>query len=179
VGKVSQHVQFESRYLIEFQAVQRYIILSDDPPKSITLRYVIANLGSYAYFSPNRFTPIPADCTAFNDWKYGLENYHFTYHADLFATDASRTRMRARYLTRQVRYLYGTADLGAEDQGCAANTQGANHYERGRLFWKHITESYPGPWVDSIQKVAYVEGVKHNEVAMWKSKEGQAALFSS
>jgi len=159
------------------QTVQRYIILSDDPPESITFRSVIANAGSYTYFSPNRFKPVPDDCTGFNNWKYGLENCQLTYRAYHFAHNASSTHLPTRYLTRQVRYLYGTADLGAEDQGCAAKTQGANHYERGQLFWKHITESYPGPWVDSIQKVAYVEGVRHNEAAMWKSKEGQAAFF--
>jgi hypothetical protein len=68
------------------------------------------------------------------------------------STNASRTHLRAHYLTRQVHYLYGTADLDAEDQGCAAKTQGAGDYERGQFFWRHITESYPGPWVDSIQR---------------------------
>ena len=86
--------------------------------------------------------------------------------------------MRIRYLTREIRYLYGTADLRGDDQSCQDQAQGASHLERGQLFWKHITETYPGPWVDSIQKLGYVEGVRHSARKMWKSKEGQAALFS-
>ena len=163
----------------KFPAVQRYAILGNDPPQGVTLRYVVANAGSYAYLSPERFKPVQdAFKTTFNDWKYGLRNYQFTYNADLLSTHASRVQMRVRYLTREIRYLYGTADLGAEDQGGQAEAQGDGHLERGQLFWKYITETYPGPWVDSIQKVGFVEGVGHNEPAIWKSKEGQAALFS-
>jgi len=114
----------------------------------------------------------------FNDWKYGLDNYQLTYHADLLSTDASRVQMRVRYLTREIRYLYGTADLDAEDQGCQAQAQGDNNLERGQLFWKYITETFPGPWIDGIQKVGFVEGVGHDAPTIWKSKEGQAALFS-
>ncbi len=94
----------------------------------------------------------------FNDWKYGLDNYQLTYHADLLSTDASRVQMRVRYLTREIRYLYGTADLDAEDQGCQAQAQGDNNH--------------------GIQKVGFVEGVGHDAPTIWKSKEGQAALFS-
>ena len=86
--------------------------------------------------------------------------------------------MRVRYLTREIRYLYGAADLGSEDQSCQDQAQGAGHLERGQLFWKYITETYPGPWIDNIQTVGYVDGVRHNAPKMWKSKEGQAALFS-
>ena len=86
--------------------------------------------------------------------------------------------MRIRYFTREIRYLYGTADLDAEDQTCQAQAQGVGHLERGQLFWKYITETFPGPWIDSDQKVGFVEGVGHDAPTMWKSKEGQAALFS-
>jgi len=178
VDKVGNCVGSKSGYLIEFLAVQRYTILGNEPPAGITLRYVIANPGSYAYFSPERLKPVPADCTSFNDWKYGLENYPHTYHADFLSTQASRIQMRVRYLTREVHYLYGTADLDAEDQRCQAKCQGAGHLERGQLFWKYITETYPGPWIGTIQKVGFVEGVGHDAAAMWKSKEGQDALFS-
>jgi len=116
--------------------------------------------------------------STFNDWKYGLENYEFTYNADLLSTHSSRVQMRVRYLTREIRYLYGTADLDADDQTGQAQVQGAGHLERGQLFWKYITETYPGPWIDNIQKVGYAEGVGHNPPKMWKSEEGQAALFS-
>ena len=159
-------------------AVQRYAILCNDPPKGVTLRYVIADPGSFAYLSSKRLKPVPANCTKFNDWKYGLENYQYTYHADLLSSDASRAQVRVRYLTREIRYLYGTADLGAEDQGCEAQVQGSGHLERGQLFWKYLTETYPGPWIDHIQKTEYVQGVKHDAFGMWKSKEGLDALFS-
>jgi len=161
------------------QTVQRYAILSDGPPQGVSLRYIIANAGTYAYFSPGRFKPVQDDCeTTFNNWEYSLDNYQFTYHADVLSTDASRVQMRTRYFTREIRYLYGTADFDAVDKSCQARAQGVHRFERGQLFWKHITETYPGPWIDNIQKVAFVEGVAHDAPAMWKSKEGQAALFS-
>ena len=142
------------------------------------MRYVIANAGTYAYFSPERFKPIPDECkSTFNDWKFGLENYQLTYHADLLSTSDSRVQMRIRYLTREIRYIYGTADLDADDQRCPARVQGTGRFERGQLFWKHITETFPGPWIGTIQTVGFVEGVGHDAPTMWKSKEGQDALF--
>jgi hypothetical protein len=114
VDKVSKRVRFESRCLIELIAVQRYIILGNDAPSGVTLRYAIGSAGSYAYFSPDRLKQVPDSCTAFNDWKYGLKNYQFTYHANLLATQDSRIQMRKRYLTREIRYLYGTDDLSAK-----------------------------------------------------------------
>jgi hypothetical protein len=179
VAKVRKCIRFKSRSLIEFLAVQRYTILGNGPPQGVTLRYVIANSGSYAYFSPERLKPIADDCAStYNDWKYGLKNYQLTYHADLLSTHESRVQLRVRYLTREVRYLYGTADLSASDASCPAEAQGSGHLERGQLFWKYITESYPGAWVGSTQTVGFVEGVGHDGSGMWKSSEGQTALFS-
>ena len=86
--------------------------------------------------------------------------------------------MRVRYLTREIRYLYGTADVFAVGDSCEDQAQGAGHLERGQLFWKYITESYPGPWIDTIQEVAFVEGVGHNATNMWKGNASQPALFS-
>ena len=179
MDKVGNCIRYESRHLIEFSATQRYAILSDDPPQGVSLRYIVANAGTYAYFSPERFKPVQDGCkTTFNNWEYGLDNYPFTYHADVLSTDDSRVQMRTRYFTREIYYLYGTVDFDAVDKGCQALAQGVHRFERGQLFWKHITETYPGPWIDNIQKVGYVEGVAHDAPAMWKSKEGQAALFS-
>ena len=178
MDKVSKRVRFETRCLIELIAVQRYIILGNDAPSGVTLRYVIGSAGSYAYFSPERLKQVPDSCTAFNDWKYGLKNYQFTYHANLLATQESRIQMRKRYLTREIRYLYGTEDLSAQDQGCEAMAQGSDHLERGQLFWKYITETHPGSWINSTQNIAFVEGVAHAEAKIWESAEGQAALFS-
>ena len=177
MDKVCKRARFKSRVLIEFPVIQRYVILADDPPKGARLRSVIANPGTYAYFSPDRLIKPRDNCTTYNDWRYGLENYTLTYQADLFSTHTSRVEMRIRYLTRPVHYLLGTADLHADDQSCDAKAQGAGHLERGILFWKYITESYPGPWIDTIQKLDFVPGVPHDKFLMWKSKEGQAALF--
>ena len=137
MGKVSKCIQSESRCLIEFLAVQRYVVLGNDPPQEVTPRYVVSNPGSYAYLSPECFKPVPDDCKSrFSDWKYGLDNYQFTYHANLLSTSASRVQIRVHYLTREIGYLYGTADLGAEDQSCQTKVQGGGHLGRGQLFWK-------------------------------------------
>jgi hypothetical protein len=178
VDKVSKCIRIESRSLTELLAIQRHAILGNCPPHGVTLRYVIANPGSYAYFSPERLKPIPANCTStYNNWKYGLMNYQYTYHADLLSTEYSRDHLRVRYFTRKIRYLYGTADLEAEDVSCRAQAQGASNFERGQLFWKYITETYPGRWIGRVQKVGFVQGVGHDAPAMWKSSEGQDALF--
>ena len=180
MDKVSKYycARFESAWLIGFLAIQRHMVLSDDSSKGVTLRRVIANPGSYVYFSPKRFKPIPDDCKKFNDWKYGFENDKFTYRTNLISTEDSRTQSRDRYLNRETRYLFGTADLGAEDQGCEAQTQGASHFERGQLFWQHIAEEFPGPYINTTQKAAFVEGVGHNASGMFTSKDGLDALFS-
>jgi hypothetical protein len=174
---VCKGVRIESRLLIKFPVIQQYLILADDPPEGVCLRSVVANPRAFAWFSPERYIQPADNCTTYNDWRNGLENYQFTYHPDLLSTDESRDQVRIRYLTRPVHYLLGTADLSADDQSCGAKSQGAGHLERGLLFWKHITKSYPGPWIDTIQKLDFVGGVPHDKALMWKSKEGQAALF--
>ena len=154
------------------------MILHDDPPAGVSLRHVIANVGSYAYLSPKRLKPIPAGCTTFNDWKYGLEKYNFTYKANLLSTDDSRIQMRIRYLTRETRYLLGTVDPGAADKSCGATAQGDGHIERGQLFWQSITQQYPGSWINSTQTLELVQGASHGTASIWTSAEGQRALLS-
>lgn len=63
------------------QVVQRYALLGHDQPAlqaaGVSVRYVIANPSSYAYFDEQR--PVPfnaARCPGFNDWKYEIGRAH-------------------------------------------------------------------------------------------------------
>lgn len=178
MSNLSKCSQNENTHAQPPTAVQRYVILANPPPKGIKVRYIIANPGSYAYFSPLRLAGNSADCAStFNNWKFGLEKYPHTYNADLLSTPGARNSTITRYFEREVRYLYGTADLGAPDQDCEAKAQGAGHLERGKLWWKYISENFAGPWINTTQQVAFVKGVGHDATNMFKSAEGCKAMF--
>jgi hypothetical protein len=58
------------------QLVQRYIgFAAPRLPAGVTIRYVVADPGSWLYFDTFRpVEPIPAGASNFNDWKYGTGN---------------------------------------------------------------------------------------------------------
>lgn len=80
-------------------------------------------------------------------------------------------------LTWEICYLHGTTGLGAVNQGFQARVQGADHLKRGQLFWEYLTEIFPRLWIDMTQKILFADGVKHDNITMWNSAEGQDALF--
>ncbi|MGC5701864.1 alpha/beta hydrolase [Pseudomonas sp. NFXW11] len=159
------------------QVVQRYALSSGPHAElqqaGISLRYVIANPSSYAYFDSWR--PLQTnlgDCPGFNDWKYGLDRL------PAYAAGQSPAQLEQAYVTRDITYLLGQQDIDpnhpALDKSCAAQAQGAYRLIRGHNYFDYLKRRHPQ---GLPQRLVEVPGVGHNGDRMFTSPEGQAALF--
>jgi pimeloyl-ACP methyl ester carboxylesterase len=156
------------------QFVQRYAVLARAPARAgITVRSVVANPSSYAYFTSRRPMPVGA-CPGFDNWKYGLRNLPAS------ATETDAADLERRYVRRSVIYLLGARDidpkLPALDRSCAAETQGANHLARGQDFFRSLQIRHPR---DLNQSLHEVPGVGHDGRAMLTSDCALAAIYDS
>ena len=162
------------------QVVQRYAVLSRGlSVPGVTLRYVVANPSSYAYFDSLRpalgggFAPYAgADCPGFDDWKYGL------LHLPPYAPGVAPAGLEARYVSRRVTYLLGQADTNpnhpALDKTCAAEAEGPYRLARGRAYFAYLQGRHR---TGLAQTLVEVPGVGHDGDAMLTSPGGLAALF--
>lgn len=119
------------------QMLQHSVGFAGDPPAGVTLRYVIADPGSWLYFDPVRPVPtlagnpvgwdacgggadfpagctfrfdVPSDlgaCRDYDGWKYGVE-------ALPAALGRPAAEAKARYAKAQIAYLEGERDSSAE-----------------------------------------------------------------
>ncbi|MCM2361695.1 alpha/beta hydrolase [Pseudomonas sp. SR18] len=159
------------------QVVQRFALTGHDHPtlqnEGISLRYVVANPSSYAYFSPQRPVPFDtANCPGFNDWKYGLQ------HLPAYAKGQSAEQLEQAYVSRDITYLLGQQDTDpnhpALDKSCEAETQGAYRLIRGHNYFDYLKQRHP----QLRQTLVEVPGVGHNGDGMFTSPEGQKVLFT-
>lgn len=159
------------------QVVQRFAMTGHDHPalqrEGISLRYVVANPSSYAYFSPQR--PVAFDvasCPGFNDWKYGMQNL------PIYARERGAQQLEQAYVARDITYLLGQKDTDpnhpALDKSCEAQTQGAYRLIRGHNYFDYLRQRHP----QLRQKLVEVPGVGHDGDRMFTSPEGQKALFN-
>ncbi|KAA0949451.1 alpha/beta hydrolase [Pseudomonas sp. ANT_H14] len=158
------------------QVVQRFALTGHDHPAlqsaGISLRYVIANPASYAYFTAQRPVKFdPASCPGFNDWKYGMHNL------PAYAKRQRAKQLEQTYVKRNITYLLGQNDTDpnhpALDKSCAAETQGAYRLIRGHNYFDYLKQRHPQLGHTLIE----VPGVGHNGDGMFTSPEGQAVLF--
>lgn len=158
------------------QVVQRFALTGHDHPmlqtEGISLRYVVANPSSYAYFTPQR--PVKFDvasCPGFNDWKYGLQNLPD------YAKGQSAQQLEQVYASRNITYLLGQQDTDpnhpALDKSCEAETQGAYRLIRGHNYFDYLKQRHP----QLTQKLVEVPGVGHDGDKMFTSPEGEKVLF--
>jgi hypothetical protein len=159
------------------QMVQRYAIVGHGDAAvvraGIQVRYVVANPGTFAYFSADRPEPASAaTCPRFNQWKYGL--------TDLPAYAAGRSvgNLEADYVSRHVIYLFGALDTDPNDpdlnKSCMAEAQGPNRWARGHAFVAYLKARDAGAPNHSVYEV---DGVGHNGSKMFSSPCGLTALF--
>lgn len=158
------------------QVVQRFALTGHDHPtlqtEGISLRYVVANPSSYAYFTAQR--PVKFDtasCPGFNDWKYGMQNL------PAYAKGQGAEQLEQAYVSRDITYLLGQQDTDpnhpALDKSCAAETQGAYRLIRGHNYFDYLKQRHP----QLRHKLVEVPGVGHNGDGMFTSPEGQQVLF--
>lgn len=164
------------------QLVQRYAIGAPVDPAlaRVTMRYVVANPGSYLYLDENRADPekpgnfapfVRATCAQFNRFKYGFERPN-AYFKDQPVDD-----MITRYRARSVVYLLGEADINPDAENlsktCAAMSQGATRFARGKTFMAYLEALF---WPHGHRMVT-VPGVGHSARAMFQSPPGIQVLF--
>ena len=133
----------------------------------VPIYYVVSNSSSYAYVDdlrptasalptnmaaslpgfmppppklpPPAFVPYPdaKNCTAFNNWPYGLKN------RTGYVARVSEAQIQKQLANRPVTYLLGEADilpLGVFDTSCPATAQGPTRLGRGLAFAKYANE---------------------------------------
>ena len=158
------------------QVVQRFALTGHDHPmlqtEGISLRYVVANPSSYAYYTPQR--PVPFDaasCPGFNDWKYGMQNL-----PDYVGHQGAQ-QLEQAYVSRDITYLLGQQDTDpnhpALDKSCEAETQGAYRLIRGHNYVDYLKQRHP----QLGHRLVEVPGVGHDGDKMFTSPQGQKVLF--
>ena len=160
------------------QVVQRYAMIGGKADallkkEGITLRYVIANPSSYAYFDAQRPHPVEAaSCPDFDTWKYGLNKL------PAYAGKETPAELEAAYVKRDITYLLGEKDNDpnhkALDKSCGAEAQGPFRLARGKNYFEYLSKRHPE---GLNQHLVEVPNVGHNGDQMFTSPEGQAALF--
>lgn len=153
------------------QVAQRYAILAPAPPPGISVRYVVANPSSYAYFDAWRPQPAAA-CRRFDTWKYSMRAL------PPYAGGATPAQLEQRYATRGVTYVLGTADTDPQqpalDKSCMGETQGPYRLARGLAYILHLRARDKAA---KSQPLYLVPGIGHNARQIFISACGLAALF--
>ncbi|BBK31021.1 hypothetical protein EDC65_1539 [Stella humosa] len=147
----------------------------------IGARFVIANPSSWLYFDrrrplaegPGFAEPDATDCAGFNRYRYGLEA-----PVPYFGT-AAAADMVGRFLARDVVHLLGRADNDPRhrflDRSCAARLQGPHRLARGLAYFNYLRLMAGDSALH--HRLVVVNGVGHDNRAMFASAEGRVALF--
>jgi hypothetical protein len=159
------------------QMAQRYAVLGRGEGSAravgVSVRYVVANPSSYAWFGPDRpDAAIARSCPGYDRWKYGMRDL------PPYAAGRNTAALEEAYVGRRVIYLLGTKDTDpnhpALDQSCMAEAQGPDRYARGHAYFAALQARF-GP---ALRQSLYdVPGVGHNGDRMLTSVCGLAALF--
>ena len=156
------------------QVVQRYAVVGNPQLRpGLAIEYVVSDPSSYLYFTPDRPDPaIAATCPRFNDWHYGFAAGMPPY---VQGTPAS---LEARYVTRHVTYLMGTADTDPNhpvlDRSCAGEAEGPQRFARGHAYFAMLQSRHPA---GLNQTLIDVPGIAHQGNKMFISACGLHALF--
>lgn len=158
-----------------------FSLLCDD--FAISSKSIIANPGSYVYFSPMRRIPgsldqfeIPNGCDEYNEYSYGLEDLYI-YHSRV-----GEQQMKNWYETREIIYLFGSEDndpnASTLPSSCRAQLQGAHRLEKGKIYFNHILDTF-GEEIKQNQRMIIVPNVGHNNFNIYNSEEGLTELFDT
>lgn len=171
--------------------LQRYAMLNNMDEaikdKGIAIRYVIANAPSYLYLTDERPR---RNGSGFASYERGIcPNYnHYPYgpqHLTGYATGLIPEYTYARYTSRDVVYLLGTADSNPEDHSkdkhCAAEAQGATRLSRGTGYIQYIHSlAKANPIATPFAHRPYrVNGVAHDAANMFGSQCGSHELLGT
>jgi hypothetical protein len=185
------------------QFVQHYIGFAN-PPAGVSVRYVVADPGSWLYFdaarpSPQRSgqavawtacsqadgdgacsfvlgaPPASAQCPDHDRWKYGIGQLPA-------ALGRSGQDARARYADANIAYLEGELDTGDGpgtanrllDKSCGAQLQGAYRLQRGLAYVAYDRQMLS---TSKPRRLTVVPGCAHSVSCVFPSPAGAAVLF--
>jgi hypothetical protein len=179
------------------QVVQHYIGFSALPPGNVTLRFVVADPGTWLYFDPVRpvldtaavcqgagdtsrcaigfARPDSGTCTDYDDWKYGIAHIPA-------ALAASAANAKTRYTQAEIRYLEGELDSSdgpgrasrVLDKSCGANLEGSYRLQRGQAYASYDAQILRPAQPHTLQ---VVPGCAHDVACVFPSEIGRATLF--
>lgn len=186
------------------QMVQHYIGFAQAPaPGQTSVRYVVADPGTWLYFDPVRPQPMragqpvdwascanasgplgdcslalrepPGNCPAANRWKYGTDGMPASW---------GRTALQARqhYAAADIHYLEGERDssdakgtfYGILDKSCAAAAQGPYRLQRG-LGYLYYDNTLLAP--TARRTLQTVPGCAHDVACVFPSEAARSALL--
>jgi hypothetical protein len=185
------------------QFVQHYIGFAN-PPAGVSVRYVVADPGSWLYFDAARPTPqrngqavdwtacgqadgggacsfvfgVPpasAQCSDHDRWKYGIGQVPAVL-------GRSGQDARARYAEADIAYLEGELDTGDGpgtanrllDRSCGAQLQGPYRLQRGLAYAAYDRQMLS---TSKPRSLTVVPGCAHSVSCVFPSPAGAAVLF--
>lgn len=179
----SLHAQFPAVAVITVagfsaggQFVQHYVAFARPPAPDVTLRFVVADPGSWLYFDTYRPQTGAALCPGYNNWKLGLEHLPP-------ALGAETTGLRAAYAKADVQYLEGGLDDSAGPgtfykllaKKCGDELQGPYRLQRGAFYAAYDDKLL----AHGAHHLTIVPGCAHNVSCVFPSPAARAALFGN
>jgi pimeloyl-ACP methyl ester carboxylesterase len=161
------------------QVIQRYAIVGNAvealATAGISVRYVVANPSSYAYFGLDRPEPeIAKRCPGYNDWKYGMDRLPG------YAAGKTPAELEKDYVSRRVIYMLGALDFDPNhpllDKSCMAEAQGPSRWARGHNYIAVMKARDNGAPNHTLYEIA---NVGHDGDRMFTSPCGLTALFDT
>ena len=157
------------------QMVQHYIGFAAVPPTPITLRYVVADPGTWLYFDPVWPAATVAACPQVLRWKYATQDLPP-------GLGRSAAEARAHYAQADIHYLQGALDSSDApgtyykilDKSCAAMAQGPYRLQRG-LAYAEYDRKVLAP--NKQRSITTVPGCAHDVACVFAAPEARAALL--
>ncbi|CAD6891305.1 unnamed protein product [Tilletia controversa] len=184
------------------QLMARYAMVGKDTPSSLSIRYIVGDPSSNAYFTKDRPSDVPKSvaskkkCPDYNQWRYGYDN--FTTYTGL---KGKPINFFTQYIQRDVIQIIGYQDVDSSgDQYCMAMLQGGQkRRDRNLSWWRYINtlartnydvSGFPGGFEESdlpdwsnisqheiAHRLIVVENADHDAAKVFGGDEGRAALF--
>ena len=159
------------------QFVNRYAAVGQAPDvlakRGIQVRFIIANPSTYLYFGHDRPVTVPDD-PGINRWRYGFEG------PPAYVQGTPEQSLR-RYLKRDVTIVLGAEDREADalllEVGAAAMAQGANRFERGINYDRHIRRRAREHGLPVNHRVIELAGVGHAAGDVLVARQTREIMF--
>ncbi|SFC02229.1 hypothetical protein [Massilia yuzhufengensis] len=153
----------------------------DSLRKNVSLRYVVANAGTYMYFTGERTADTGA-CPGYDAYKYGTASFPDGFGYPHGQAPLERFR---RFAARDISFLQGTDDTrpataeGGPDGSCAALLGGATRLARGVEHARHLRALARREGASLHSQFHRVQGVGHDEGRMWAAACAAEPLFGA